>query len=53
MPPLIYGTITILGLFIMVLSFLFGDDSNLNIRYLCFAVAFLFLVWWMNKYEKQ
>ena len=35
------------------LSFLFGDDSNFNIRYLCFAVAFLFLVWWTNKYEKQ
>ena len=53
MPPLIYGTITILGLFIMVLSFLFGDDSNFNIRYLCFAVAFLFLAWWMNKYDSN
>ena len=53
MPPVIYGTVIILGLCITALSFLFGDDSNFNIRYLCFAVAFLLLVWWMNKYEKQ
>ena len=31
MPPLIYGTVIILGLCIMALSFLFGDDSNFNI----------------------
>jgi hypothetical protein len=53
MSPLIYLPVTILGLCIMALSFLFGDDSNFNIRYLCFAIAFLFLVWWMNKYRKQ
>ena len=54
MPTLIYGTVIILGLFIAAVSFLFGDDSNFNLRYLCFAVAFLlFFVWWMNKYEKQ
>jgi hypothetical protein len=51
--PLIYLTVIILGLCITGLSFLFGDDSNFNIRFLCFAGAFLFLVWWMNKYKKQ
>jgi hypothetical protein len=39
MSPLIYLTVIILGLCIMALSFLFGDGSNFNIRYLCFAVS--------------